>query len=238
MSRVHSLLSSGSWKGADLRELIRDQLLQGPVDETRVTAWGPAVHLEPQSAQHLALMLHELGTNSMKYGALSKSDGYLTISWTVADALLHLCWVERGGSPVSAPVRRGFGTTVIEQSARSEGGDARMILDGHGLTWEISMSLQHTQSSPKNTTTPDMVRESKPPEKAFPDQSASFAGKRFLIVEDEPLVALDLVTALERLGAEALGPAGTSEQALAVIENECLNGVLLMRICEASRWMI
>ena len=57
MSRVHSLLSSRSWKGADLRDIIRDQLFVGTVDETRLTAWGPPVHLEPQAAQHLALML-------------------------------------------------------------------------------------------------------------------------------------------------------------------------------------
>ena len=54
MSRVHSLLSSGSWKGADLRDVIRDQILPGTMGETRLTAWGPPLHLEPQAAQHLA----------------------------------------------------------------------------------------------------------------------------------------------------------------------------------------
>jgi CheY-like chemotaxis protein/two-component sensor histidine kinase len=60
LSRVHTMLSSATWQGVDLRDLIRDQLLAGAVDETRVTAWGPAVHLEAQLALHTALMLHEL----------------------------------------------------------------------------------------------------------------------------------------------------------------------------------
>ena len=75
LARVHALLTDSTWRGADLRELIRDQLLHGPVDEARLTAWGPAVHLQPQMALHLAVMLHELGTNSMKYGALSRPKG-------------------------------------------------------------------------------------------------------------------------------------------------------------------
>jgi two-component sensor histidine kinase len=60
LSRVHTMLSSATWQGVDLRDLIRDQLLAGAVDETRITAWGPAVHLEAQLALHTALMLHEL----------------------------------------------------------------------------------------------------------------------------------------------------------------------------------
>ena len=79
MARVHSLLTDSTWQGADLRELIRDQLLRGSMDEGRLTAWGPAVRLEPQMAVHLAVMLHELGTNSVKYGALSAAKGWVTV---------------------------------------------------------------------------------------------------------------------------------------------------------------
>lgn len=75
LSRVHSLLTAETWKGAQLHTLIRDQLLHGAVDETRITAWGPAVSLEPQMTVHVALMLHELGTNALKYGALSVPGG-------------------------------------------------------------------------------------------------------------------------------------------------------------------
>ena len=147
MSRAHSLLSTASWKGANLRDVIRDQLLSETMGETRLTASGPPVHLEPQAVQHLALMLHELGTNSIKYGAFSKSKGDVTVSWSVEDSLLRLKWAERGGPPVSVPLRRGFGTTLIEQSARGEGGDARMLVDAEGLSWEITLPLPRAQAA-------------------------------------------------------------------------------------------
>ena len=134
LARVHALLTDSTWRGADLRELIRDQLLHGPVDEARLTAWGPTVHLQPQMAMHLAVMLHELGTNSMKYGALSLPKGWIAINWTVIADMLNVQWVERGGPIVSAPSRRGFGTTLIEQSAKSEGGKAEQLIEPDGLT--------------------------------------------------------------------------------------------------------
>ena len=86
-------------------------------------------------------MLHELGTNSIKYGALSASKGWVAVNWTVLGDMLNLQWVERGGPPVSAPSRRGFGTTLIEQSAKSEGGKAEPLVEPEGLTWKISMRL-------------------------------------------------------------------------------------------------
>ena len=120
LSRVHTMLSSATWQGVDLRDLIRDQLLAGAVDETRITAWGPRVHLEAQLALRAALMLHELGTNAIKYGALSTATGVVTISWSVAGAELRLRWEERGGPVVHAPAKRGFGRTLIEQSAKEK----------------------------------------------------------------------------------------------------------------------
>ena len=79
LARVHTMLSTAEWKGVDLHDLVRDQLLAGAVDETRITAWGPAVHLESQLALHAALMLHELGTNAIKYGALSTAKGIVIV---------------------------------------------------------------------------------------------------------------------------------------------------------------
>ena len=141
MARVHSLLTSSVWKGADLRELVRNQLLIGAVNETKLTAWGPAVRLLPQMAVHTALMLHELGTNSAKYGALSMPEGAITLGWTVRDSALRLKWVERGGPPVVAPSAHGFGLTLIEQSATSQGGSAHVLWQAEGVTWDIALPL-------------------------------------------------------------------------------------------------
>jgi PAS domain S-box-containing protein len=118
LARVHSLLSTSTWYGADLRELIRDQIMRGPVDESRLTAWGPAVHLEPQMALHIALMLHELGTNSLKYGALSASTGWITVSWTVRRRHPHAASVLRSSSKAprpSAARRKWFGNRRVSR---------------------------------------------------------------------------------------------------------------------------
>ena len=123
LARVHSLLTDSTWEGADLRELIWDQLLQGSVDEARLTAWGPAVHLEPQMATHLALMLHELGTNSSKYGALSAVKGWVAISWTVTGDTLNLQWFERGGPRVlQCPPNAGLARRLSNRAPKAKVG--------------------------------------------------------------------------------------------------------------------
>jgi PAS domain S-box-containing protein len=227
MSRMHSMLSSSDWQGADLRDVIRDQLFLGPIDETRVTAGGPAVRLEPQIAPQVAMMLHELGTNSIKYGALSKPDGVVTIGWSVNDDMLRLRWVERGGPPLKAPVKRGFGTTLIEQTAKGTGGSAHMSIEMVGVQWEICLPLPRADAIPLSKR--EVVHAA-----PWLDEGGGadappliLAGKRFLVVEDEPLVALDIMASLEHAGVNVAGSAGSASEALSLIERTALDAALI-----------
>jgi len=184
--------------------------------------------MPPQMVQHVALMLHELGTNSAKYGALSTGKGWVTINWTVEDGLLRLKWVEQGGPAVSAPIKRGFGTTLIEQSARSEGGEASMSIDGKGIVWEITIPLPADVPSLETSPAARMVDVAAPAQVPAPNKPAApLAGQRFLVVEDEPLVAMDLVAGLEEAGAEVVGQAGASDEALALINDVPIDAALL-----------
>ena len=158
LSRVHSMLSAATWRGVDLLDLVRDQLLTGAVDETRITASGPPVHLEAQLALHVALTLHELGTNAIKHGALSTAIGVVRIRWSVPDAMLRLRWEERGVPVVDAPARRGFGRTLIEQSAKGEGGAAFMSIEGQGVVWNIALPLRERQTMHPASRTPRRCR--------------------------------------------------------------------------------
>ena len=226
LSRVHTMLSSATWQGVDLRDLIRDQMLAGAVEETRITAWGPAVHLEAQLALHTALMLHELGTNAIKYGALSTAKGIVTISWSVADATLRLRWEERGGPVVRAPARRGFGRTLIEQSAKGEGGDALMSIEAEGVVWNIALPL--SEHRPMKSSAAEFASgAAHGVATSVEKDTPRLAGKRILVVEDEPLVALDIVAALEGVGAEVVGSAGTAKEALSLIDDTSLDAALL-----------
>jgi two-component sensor histidine kinase len=226
LSRVHAMLSAATWRGVDLLDLVRDQLLAGAVDETRITASGPPVHLEAQLALHVALMLHELGTNAIKHGALSTAKGVVSIRWSVADAMLRLRWEERGGLIPDAPARRGFGRTLIEQSAKGEGGNALMSIEAQGVVWNIALPLGGRQTV--KPAVPELLIDAEH-EPANPNEKETLrlTGKRLLVVEDEALVALDIVAALEGAGAEVTGSAGTAKDALNIIDNTALDAALL-----------
>ncbi len=229
MAKVQTLLSDTAWKGADLRDVIRDQLKFGPVDETRLTAWGPSVSLGPQTTQHVALMLHELGTNCCKYGALSTARGWVTIGWAVEGSMLRLKWTENGGPPASAPIKRGFGTTLIEQSAQSEGGRAQMSVEAGGIVWDIEFPLPQADAATRPATLSAELIDPTVPDQAQQrvDPESVLSGRRFLVVEDEPLVALDVIAGLEEAGADIVGSTGTIEEALQIIESTPLDAALL-----------
>ena len=227
LARVHTMLSQTTWRGADLGALIHDQVVLGPIDEDRLTASGPAVMLDPQLALHLAMVVHELGTNSVKYGSLSGPAGWVTISWKVEDQKLRLSWVERGGPVVAAPSRRGFGTRFIQQSAQAHKGDARMLTEAEGVTWSIALplGLSTTRSIPPLRAV--KLDAALPDAGAEQQRSGSIKGKRILVVEDEPLIAMDLVGILEQAEIEPIGPAGSTADALRRIETEILDAALV-----------
>jgi CheY-like chemotaxis protein len=176
-------------------------------------------------------MLHELGTNSVKYGSLSTARGTVTASWSVTDDVLQFHWVERGGPAVSAPIKRGFGTRLIEQSAKGEGGTAQMLSEAEGVTWQIVLPLPSSSVS----QTPNERAEAQwinPAMRKYDGglsakHRAPLAGRRLLVVEDEPLIALDLAASLEKAGAALAKTAGTEKEALQLIEQTQFDGVLL-----------
>jgi len=225
MSRMHSLLTSSNWDGADLREVIRDQIPPGALDDHRVTASGPSVQLEPQMAMHTALMLHELGTNSVKYGALSRADGKVSIDWSVSGDALKLDWKERGGPPIKAPVGRGFGTTLIEQTVKGDGGSARRSIQTDGIHWELILPLAKSDPPSIRSRLPKALsRATQPPEAS---SLVNLKGKSFAVIEDEPLIALNVIAALEQAGARVSGQAVTVNEALRLIAEHDFDGALV-----------
>jgi two-component sensor histidine kinase len=116
LAKVHALFVQSRWTGAELHRLVTQELLPYSGErEARVRIDGPAVMLEPSTAQTIAISLHELATNAAKYGSLSAADGHVEISWSLtADGRLSLRWIESGGPTVTPPTHRGFGTRIME----------------------------------------------------------------------------------------------------------------------------
>ena len=105
--------------------------------------------MQPATAQTLALALHELVTNSAKYGALSVLSGQLSITWDVEDDMLTLTWEETGGPLVQAPTSRGFGTRSLMASVESQlGGQALFNWRAEGLICRLLFPLARQASMP------------------------------------------------------------------------------------------
>lgn len=117
LAKAHTLLAQSRWAGADLRIMATEELSPYmQAGEPRVRIDGASVMLDPDPAQALALALHELSTNAVKYGALSRPTGQVTVEWHLGPGKrLSLRWTENGGPPVSPPAHQGFGTRVLER---------------------------------------------------------------------------------------------------------------------------
>ncbi len=165
LSRVHQMLTTSGWQGADLEAMAKETLApygagpkvgearagDGEAEPPRVAIAGPSVPLPPRQALSMALTLHELATNAAKYGALSVGEGHVDLTWSVETSRdeyeshsrrLTLAWRESDGPDVSDPEAFGFGTTFIRSALRAEqDGRVDFTYCTGGLTCEIAFRL-------------------------------------------------------------------------------------------------
>jgi PAS domain S-box-containing protein len=144
LANVHTLFVQSRWAGAELHDLVTQELSPYCQDgETRVQIGGPNLLLEPHTAQTIAVTLHELATNAAKYGALSVPKGRVKVGWSrAADGRIVLRWTETDGPPVKPPARQGFGTRVMEAMVRGQlRGGMRFDWRAEGLACEIVLPV-------------------------------------------------------------------------------------------------
>lgn len=146
LARYQSFHSIDPERAVDFEQLVRDELHSFQFgDDPVISIEGSEVRLSQDVAQLAALAVHELVTNSLKFGALSGSDARarLHIGWTVADRLLTFSWSETGVAILgAAPLRRGFGREFIEQALPYQvGAVTKFDLRPGGLTCIITMPL-------------------------------------------------------------------------------------------------
>jgi two-component sensor histidine kinase len=158
LARVHTILSLSSWQGAEIKKLIVEELAPYSVGG-QIKVCGVEVQLQPATAQTLALALHELVTNSAKYGALSALSGQLSVMWQVEADNLVLSWEETGGPLVRKPEARGFGTRSLMTSIESQlGGQALFDWRSEGLVCRLSVPLaQQAEASDSSDQPSEMV---------------------------------------------------------------------------------
>jgi two-component sensor histidine kinase len=145
LARAHARCNQSDLIGIRLRELVEAELAPYRSD-TNVSVEGSGLPLKPQAAQALAMMLHELVTSAVKYGALSTADGRVVVWWQIAgeisSAQLSLVWQEMDGPAVAPPKRQGFGTRLIDNVVHHGlGGRVDLRLPPTGVRCEIEVPL-------------------------------------------------------------------------------------------------
>jgi len=146
----HDALTEKQWSGASLKVLLLNAA-QPFCDQSRLRTVEADVELSAPMAVPFGMIFHELFTNAAKYGALSNSDGYITVTWSVShddgESKLHLIWQEHNGPAVDRPQRKGFGTILIEGVASDLGGRVDIDYDPRGLVLKTVVPLRTVQDN-------------------------------------------------------------------------------------------
>jgi two-component sensor histidine kinase len=153
LAEAQEILSRSSWNAAPIDAVVRAALspLRGSQEQISIT--GPALDLTARQALSLALAVNELATNAMKYGALSCASGTISITWApgAPDSYepFRFIWRELGGPPVVTPMRKGFGSRLIERALAGDfGGEVRMDYAPEGLRCELTAPMGNLRATP------------------------------------------------------------------------------------------
>jgi two-component sensor histidine kinase len=153
LSATDDLILATQGQGAHLRDILSAEL--GPYETSRIAIDGPVILLPPKFALMMALLVHELATNSAKYGALSIAAGRVAIRWSLSNSRLDLEWREGGGPLVATPSHRGFGMRLLQRALEQFDGTVETTFEPTGLICKLSATV------PDNTT-PSIVPEVTP----------------------------------------------------------------------------
>jgi light-regulated signal transduction histidine kinase (bacteriophytochrome) len=219
LARAHNQITDDHWGPAPIQTLIDAEAAAFLEDSGRVSVTGAPVLLNPQAYSTMALVLHELVTNSTKYGGLSAAGGRVAIRWTSNErGDLEFDWRESGGPMVKPPTRQGFGSTIINRSVPYDlGGTASIDYHPEGVHAAFCIPARHV-SEPRTIGGPT-IRYPRP-SVGHPqtDPGEVLKGQTVLVVEDSLIIALDAEDIINRLGAETTTTAVTVEAALDLIE--------------------
>ncbi|MAS07541.1 MAG: histidine kinase [Ahrensia sp.] len=216
LARAHDQITKDNWSPAPLKRLIRMEAAGYLLEKSdRVQVSGDDIMLTPTAYSNIALVVHELMTNSAKYGALADRSGVVEIGLSRRDdGSLDIRWQERGGPAVKEPTRRGFGTTIIERSVPFElQGQAQIDYPEDGVTASFWIPSPH-------------VRDGMPADEAEEDKSATTIAvgtgpmpSHVLLVEDNLIIAMDAEDILRGMGIERISVCGSVSRAQSLLDD-------------------
>ncbi|MCP9222196.1 GAF domain-containing protein [Erythrobacter sp. LQ02-29] len=221
LAAAHDNVTKQNWSPASVKALIEneaDAYSGGKTD--RIIIEGADCLVSPEAYTVLALVLHEMMTNSAKYGSLSDSTGRLMVGLErAASGDLTITWRERGGPPVQAPKRRGFGSTIIERSLPYElDGEAEVNFDLTGLRARFLIPARYVSGS-QDMQSEDAMDEVKTT-RAEVDASVNAIPTHVLLVEDNMIIALDTEDILRGLGVKKVTTASSVARAIKALQED------------------
>jgi light-regulated signal transduction histidine kinase (bacteriophytochrome)/CheY-like chemotaxis protein len=202
--------------GGRLRDLLDAELTPYGGGSAQVVLEGPDIGLDARAYSVMALVFHELATNAAKYGALSASEGRLTVRWTVTpEQACEVRWEETGGPPVSPPKRRGFGTVLVERSVPFDlGGESTLSFAGTGASARFLIPAEFASAFAP------AMRQRRGASSEVHRPADALAGLRVLVVEDQLVIAMDVEAVLADHGVQAIDTAATSSEALRILASK------------------
>lgn len=217
LARAHDQITKDNWSPAPLKTLFRTEAAGYLLDKSdRVRLDGDDVMLTPTAYSTVALVVHELMTNSAKYGALADRSGTVHVRLNrLDDGSLEIFWTEQNGPPVSAPKRRGFGTTIIERSIPFElQGEAEIAYVVSGVEARLMIPTTHVREAPREARRDEFA-----PVDSTPSKALAGVPKQVLLAEDNLIIAMDAEDILRSLGFERVTATGSVSSGLAAIED-------------------
>ena len=225
LARAQDLLTSSDWMPTPLHSLLSAEIETYGKVEDRLILIGPEVVLQPRAFTPMALVVHELVTNARKYGALSVPAGRITVT-TSSDEVgnVSVTWAETGGPSVAAPVRKGFGSTVLAQVIPFElhgSSTPRYLTIGYCFDIALPAAVARCIERPSAAQSPAVESVG-----ATPADVKRLLAK-CLLVEDNLFIAIDAEDLLRSLGAEDVVVANSVADALAVLATQTFSFALL-----------
>ena len=223
LARAHDQITKENWSPASAQEMIKTEAkayLSGKAERIEIT--GPDALLTPPAFTTLSLVIHELMTNSMKYGALCDSRGSVKLDLIEhEDGALEINWREAGGPPIKTPpTRKGFGTTIIERSIPFElKGKAKVSYKPSGL--EANFIIP-TPFVPQFQNPEDKMQDIQP----LPPAAGTLAGD-VLVVEDNIIISMDAEDIMKELGASSVTVVSNVNAAMNALDEKIFSFVLL-----------
>ena len=148
LSRAHDVLTRENWESTSLDAIVTSALQPFGGIDRRIDVDGPPIRLRPKAALAVGLVVHELATNALKYGALAHADGNVSVRWTTDGGRLAFDWQESGAKPIAEETRPGFGSVLISGLIGDLGGTVESRFNTSGLICHIEFALDRTDGAP------------------------------------------------------------------------------------------